>query len=426
MDKKINKKFLKTFLLLAWGFLSALSFAQVKIDIPEARSRAAQNIAVVPFSNDRKGEIDYIISADLFKSGFFKPISPKKFSDRPNSPSEINYGTFASLGASYVVIGRVLGNGEGQVVLSEVGGGAVVLNEKIKAANSRAFAHRAANLILEKLTGKAGIFDSKIAYILERGKGENRSYSLVVADSDGGNRREIARSNEPILSPSWSPNGASIAYMTYANYKSQIVVKSAGGGGGRVVVQSESTVSAPSWSPNSSSLAVAMADKNGNTDIYLVDMGGGKRRLTNSKSIDTEPVFSSDGRYIYFTSDRGGSPQIYRMNPDGSGVSRAVVGGRYSSNADLSPDNRYMALTRQSGGGYQIGLYELGSGRFTALSSGRLDEGASFAPNGELLIYATSEGSRRVLKMVNLKGEVVQTLSDPNGKMRDPAWQPKK
>lgn len=416
---------MKKLILIFVAFWSILGFAQVQIDIPEARSRSAQNIAVVPFSNDRAAEIDYIISADLYKSGFFKPISPKKFSDRPNSPNEINYAQFGQIGANYVVIGRILAKGEGQVVLAEVGGQSIVLNEKIRASNNRAFAHQAANLILKQLTGKAGIFESKIAYILERGKGQNRSYSLIVADSDGANRREIARSNEPILSPSWSPNGARIAYMTYSNYKSQIVVSGASGGG-RVVVQSDSTVSAPSWAPDSSRLAVAMADNNGNTDIYIVDMGGGKRRLTNSKSIDTEPVFAPDGRSIYFTSDRGGSPQIYRMNTDGSGVSRAVVGGKYSSNADISPDSRYMALTRQSGGGYQIGLYELGSGRFTALTSGRLDEGASFAPNGELLIYGTSEGSRRVLKMVNLKGEVVQTLSDPNGKMRDPAWQPVK
>ncbi|SUO93251.1 Tol-Pal system beta propeller repeat protein TolB [Suttonella ornithocola] len=413
---------------LACFLPTAWAVAQVSINIPEAQKRAAQPIAVVPVQNDQGDKIDYIIASDLHKSGFFQPISPDKFPSRPKSPAEINYPEFQQLGANYIVLGRVLQRGtnaRAQFVLNQTNNQAVLFNEELRGANTRQLAHAAADLILEKLTGKRGAFGTQVAYVLEQVRGKNRRYSLIVSDADGGNRREIASGNQPILSPSWAPDSRQIAYMTYANNHAQIVVQSASGGGARVVVRTEGTSSAPSWSPDGRQLAISQADANGNMDIYLVDVGSGVlHRLTNNASIDTEPTFSPDGRTIYFTSDRAGTPQIYRMNRGGGGVQRAVVGGNYSSNAELSPDGKYLALTRQSGGGYQIGLYNLQNGRFSALTNGRLDEGATFAPNGELLMYTAIEGGRSVLKMINLKGQVVQTLSDPSGRLRDPAWAP--
>lgn len=408
-------------IVLSAGF----SFAQVSIDIPAAQRRAAIPIAIVPVPGDQE-QMDYIIASDLFKSGYFQPIAPDRFSNRPNSPSEIDYGQFAQLGAQYVVLGRLLGNaGQAQFVMNQVGDQSVVMNEEIRGASNRMLAHATADRILEVLTGKRGAFATRIAYVLEQNRSNSRRYALVVSDVDGGNRQEIASSDQPILSPTWSPDGRQLAYMTYADYQAQIVIQSAEGGGRRVVLQSDSTSSAPAWSPDGSQLAVSLSTGEGNMDIFLVDVGSGAQtRLTNHAGIDTEPAFSPDGGSIYFTSDRAGSPQIYRMGRNGGGAERVVVGSNYSSNAELSPDGQYLALTRQSGGGYQIGLYELGSGRFSALTSGRLDEGSTFAPNGEMLMYTAMEGGRSVLKLINLKGEVVQTLSDPSGRLRDPAWAP--
>ena len=228
---------------------------------------------------------------------------------------------------------------------------------------------------------------------------------------------------EPILSPSWAPNGRAIAFVTYANHYAQIVIQELGGGR-RVVAQGNGISSAPAFSPDGNYLAFVQSDNN-NPDIYLLNLAsGGKTRLTDHSAIDTEPAFSPDGNYIYFTSDRSGSPQIYRMGRNGGSAERVVSGNGYSANSDLSPDGSSLVLTRQSGGGYQIGTYDLASKRFDALTNGRLDEGASFAPNGQLIIYATKEGGRSVLKVINSKGGVAQTLSDPNGRLRDPAWSP--
>ncbi|MDO4434987.1 MAG: Tol-Pal system beta propeller repeat protein TolB [Cardiobacteriaceae bacterium] len=412
-----------------WIGLVAMSFglttwAQVEVNVSGAKV-GTKRIAVVPFVADGSGQVDFVISSDLHKTGQFQPIDPKTYPMRPTGPQELNFSQWQGLGADYVVIGRAL-NGQSsmvQFVLADVATGQILANEQVQQIDMRRAAHESADRILERLTGKRGAFATPIAYVLERGSGGNRSYALVVSDSDGANRKELVQSASPILSPAWSPNGRAIAFATYNGNQSQIVIQHLAGGS-KVVVQSRNTASAPSFSPDGRRL-VYMQSVDGNADIFSIDLASGNsQRLTNHAAIDTEPTFSPDGRYIYFTSDRSGSPQIYRMNASGGGEQRIPISGSYSANASLSPDGQFLALTRQSGGGAQIGLYDLRHGRFEALTNGRLDEGASFAANGDMLIYATHEGGRSILKIINSKGGVAQTLSDPQGRLRNPAWAP--
>ncbi len=413
--------------LLTFSVAVATASAQLAIDISGAR-RAPQPIAVLPVDNDPGVRIDYIISSDLYKTGMFQPIAPNRIRVRPKSPTEVDYGEFTRLGVNYLLMGRVFGDSArqgAQFVLDQVNSEQTLFNQRILAANARQLSHQAADLVLERLTGTRGAFATQIAYVSEQRSGSTRRYRLIVSDVDGANRREVFSSSLPILSPAWSPGGKQLAYMTYSHHHAQIVVQSVDGGARRVVTQSQGTISSPSWSPDGRQIALARADDGGNMDIYLLDLASGaERRLTTHGGIDTEANFSPDGRYLYFTSDRAGNPQIYRMNRDGGGITRAVIGGNYSSNSELSPDGRTMVLTRQSGGGYQIGLYDLTTRHFRALTGGRLDEGATFAPDGRLIMYTAMDNGRSVIRMINLKGKVTQTLSDPSGQLRDPAWGP--
>ncbi|MBV7433406.1 Tol-Pal system beta propeller repeat protein TolB [Cardiobacteriaceae bacterium TAE3-ERU3] len=402
--------------------MSALQ-AQVVVDVSGAQ-RAAQPIVVLPFQGDNSGKLDFLISSDLQKSGLLQPLDPKRIGMRPAAPNEVDYPAFAQTGADYLVLGRLQGGNSAQVVLSDVKAASVLSNDRITASSERQLAHEIADRIIEKLTGQRGAFATPIAYVLEQEKDGARRYSLMISDVDGANRREVFASNQPILSPSWSPDGRNLAYMTYANNRSQIVVQDIASGSRRVIAESDDISSAPSFSPDGRSLAFVQSSNN-NPDIYIIDLAsGGKTRLTNHAGIDTEPFFSPDGRYVYFTSDRAGSPQIYRVARQGGSAERAVVGNGFSANGDLSPDGKSLVLTRSSGGGYQIGLYDLASGRFDVLTSGRLDEGASFAPNGQMILYATRENGRSVLKVINTQGGEAMTLSDPAGRLRDPAWGP--
>lgn len=411
-------------LLIAAGCLLMMGVkAQVAVNVSGAQ-RAAKPIIVLPFEGDRSAKLDYLISSDLHKSGFLQPIDPKRVSMRPASPSDVDYPALAKTGADYLVLGRMQANHAAQVVLSDVKAAKIIGNDRVVASSERQLAHEIADRIIEQLTGQRGAFATKIAYVLEQEKDGIRRYSLIISDVDGANRHEVFASNLPILSPAWSPDGRNLAYMTYANNRSQIVIQDIGSGSRRIIAESDDISSAPTFSPDGRMLAFVQSSNN-NPDIFLVDLASGsKSRLTNHAGIDTEPFFSPDGRYIYFTSDRAGKPQIYRVTRQGGNAERVVVGSGFSANGDLSPDGKSLVLTRRSGGGYQIGLYQLDSGRFDVLTSGRLDEGASFAPSGQMIIYGTRENGRSILKIINTQGGDALTLSDPVGRLRDPAWGP--
>lgn len=410
-------------LLLLTLMLPLTAQAQVRVNVSGA-GVAAQPIAVLPIQGDPGVKMDYIIASDLHKTGLFQPIDPKILPERPNTPGEIHYPAWQQAGIDYIVLGRMQSPNAGQFVLSDTASASVLSNEHLADRNARRLAHQIADRIIGRLTGKRGAFATSLAYVLEQGNGDNRRYSLLVSDVDGANRHEIFSSQEPIMSPAWAPNGKALAYVAYNNNHVQIVIQDLNSGSRRVVAQGRGMSNAPAFSPDGKTLAFVQSE-NGNPDIYTLDlMSGRKTRLTRHAAIDTEPVFSPDGRFIYFTSDRAGNPQIYRMNSNGGSAERVVIGSGYSAGGDLSPDGRSLVLTRQTGGSYQIGLYDLNSNHFKKLTGGKLDEGASFAPNGQLIIYATKEGGHSILKVINSKGGVAQTLSDPKGRLRDPAWGP--
>ncbi|MGE5336502.1 MAG: DPP IV N-terminal domain-containing protein, partial [Gemmatimonadota bacterium] len=152
--------------------------------------------------------------------------------------------------------------------------------------------------------------------------------------------------------------------------------------------------------------------------------GSGLRRLTRSDAIDTEPSYSPDGKYIYFTSDRGGGPQIYRMSTDGSGVQRVTFSGDYNVTPRVSPDGRLLAYIGRRGGKFQVYSLDLATNQELVLTDTVMDESPSFAPNGRMLLYATEINGRGILATVSTDGRVRTRLSGPSGDVREPTWGP--
>ena len=152
--------------------------------------------------------------------------------------------------------------------------------------------------------------------------------------------------------------------------------------------------------------------------------GGEPRRLTQSSSIDTEPTCSADGRWIYFVSDRGGSPQIYRMPATGGGVERVTFNGNYNISPALSPDGKAMAFISRVGGAYRLHLMDLASSSVTALTDTSADETPSFSPNSRLILYATQQQGREALMTTTLDGRIKARLSGQSGDIREPDWGP--
>jgi TolB protein len=386
-------------------------------------------IAIVPFAAEEKlGQgITPVVAADLQRSGLFKLIDPAGL--RPHETVEVSYPDWVNRGAGALVIGNATALAGGQVSirfqLLDVAKQVQLASyaETVPSEQLRAAAHRIADLIYEKLTGDAGVFSTRIAFVVKQGK----KYSLQVADADGYNAQSVIEYTEPIISPSWSPDGTRLAYVSFENKKPVVYVQTLATRARKAVANFRGSNSAPAWSPDGSKLAVVLSLMGG-SQIFLINAdGGGLQRLSQSSGIDTEPSFSPDGRYIIFTSDRGGSPQIYRM-PVTEGASRSAerltFEGSYNVSPHYSPDGRSFTFIHRSGDGFNVATQDLATRQVQLLTDSKFDESPSFAPNGRIILYATEIKGRGILSAVSSDGKTRQQLSTQAGDIREPAWGP--
>jgi TolB protein len=419
--------------LFCFCFLSAFLFAalspaparaQLRIEISGVGASQIP-IAVAGFADESIApqKITSIIKADLARSGVFRLV------DTANVISEssaVNYGEWKAAGADALVVGSVqrLADGRFDVryrLLDTVKSQPLsALSLLTQPQSLRVTGHKIADDIYEKLTGAKGIFATRIAYVTKAG----REYRLEIADADGEGIQVALRSNEPIISPAWSPDGTKVAYVSFEAKKPVVYVQNLITRQRTVIANYKGSNSAPSWSPDGSRLALALS-RDGLTQVYLINAnGGGLRRLTNTNSINTEPQFSADGKQIYFTSDRSGSPQIYRMGLNNGDAQRVTFGGNYNISPRVSPDGQSIAYISRREGNFQLYLLDLSSGQEMRLSDTVKDESPSFSPNGKYLMYATESGRRGSLSVVSVDGRIKQRLTTHTGDIREPTWGP--
>jgi len=385
-------------------------------------------IAVMQFADEGvlPASITDIIEADLLRSGRFRTQYAGGVNPLPTEPAQVNFSDWKSRNTDALVIGAAqkLPDGRFEVRFrlldvpkqSQLAGVAFTLT----GAQVRATAHRIADVIYEKLTGERGVFSTRIAYIVK----QNSRFELRIADADGQGAQVALASREPIISPSWSPDGTRLAYVSFESKKPVVYVHSLITGQRHVVANFRGSNSAPAWAPDGKQLAVVLS-KEGGSQLYLMNADGSNvRRLAQSGAIDTEPFFSPDGQFIYFTSDRGGSPQIYRMPAAGGEPSRITFDGGYNVSPRLSQDGKTMAFVSRRDGHFQLAVMDLESRQVQILTDTQRDESPSFAPNGRMILYASEVGSRGVLAAVSADGRVKQRLSVQAGDVREPAWGP--
>ena len=410
--------------LLIAGLSAMPTWAQFRVEVSGVGLTQVP-IAFAPLRGEETSpqKISAIVQADLERSGQFRGVTAGVVVDETQRP---DISAMRQKGADALLTGSISRMADGRydvrVRLWDVvrGQDLGAMSYVVVTGDLRLASHKISDFIYEKLTGDKGVFSTRIAYVTKSG---NR-FNLWVADSDGANAQSALASPEPIISPSWSPSGGQLAYVSFESRKPVVYIHDVSTGKRRVIANFRGSNSAPSWSPDGRTLAVTLS-RDGGSQLFAIDAAGGEpRRLTQSAAIDTEPVFSPDGTAIYFVSDRGGAPQIYRMPASGGPANRVTFNGTYNISPAISPDGRWLTYISRIGGAFKLHVMDIASGNVAAITDTSRDERPSFAPNSRLIVYATQQDGREALMTTTLDGRIKARLSGQGGDLREPNWGP--
>ena len=393
----------------------------------------------MPFSDEGVGYgISRIIANDLLQSGVFKPIAITHLPENPNNINEVEFLKWKSY-ADSLIVGHVTKIYETTTIQIEL----ISVYKKVRLVkykysfseeqlnNSmfvRKVAHKFSDMIFKKLTGLRGIFTTKLAYVSVTKTKKGRVYSLDISGVDGLDTQSVFKSRKSIMSPSWTPDGNSITFVSFENDKAEIWQINLLNRKRRKIFSFRGNASSPSWSASGDKLAVTLVRK-GNSDIYVLDLKAKKfYRFTKHKSVDTEATWSPDEKYIYFLSNRNGQPQIYRKSFENNkvgAIKKITAKGSYNTSPDVSIDNKYLAFLHRKKGKYKVALQDLSSGKLRIISNTNFDEAPSFSPNGQMLVYASkTKQGLGVIAITNILGKGHQIYSSNIKDVREPAWSP--
>ena len=419
------KKYILIILLIAQPI-----FSELVLEITKG-SDNPYSLALLNFdgSETKIYEVSNIVKNDLNRTGEFRILDNKQLLSIPTNEDNLNYSDFKLLGIDYIVMGSLEEEDtsnisavykifsvqkESQLRTSTVYG----VPNKLKQ-----LAHYISDGIYEEITGLKGVASTRLLYVTEEFSGGISQFKLNVADADGSNEQILLRSNEPIISPSWSPDSKKVAYVSFETGMAKVFIQNIATGKREIVLENKFQISSPSWSPNGKFMSLTLY-QDGNAEIYILNLKNKNlTRLTNHYSIDTESSWSPNGSKIMFTSGRSGSPQLYEINLKkfNAKPQRITFEGNYNAKGSYLPNGEGVVFVHRKNSNFQIALKYFNENFVRPLTNSQLDESPSISANGNVIIYAISENETGLLAGVTLSGARFR-LPMKKGEVREPSW----
>jgi len=382
-------------------------------------------VAILKFEGDQKvsNNIDKIIRNNLKRSGEFNLFANEDLLSLPTNETEVIFNDFKILNIDYLVIGKIVKDGISISVVYDIFD--INKGKKIRTSTvygipnkNRQLGHYVSDGIYEEITGMKGISSTKILYVTE-----NKNFNLMVADADGSNEQILLKSNDPIISPAWSPDSKKVAYVSFETGMAKVYIQDIATGERELAIENSSQISSPSWSPDGKFLSLTMY-QDGNAEIYILNLKNRNlTRLTNHFSIDTESSWSPKGSKIMFTSGRSGSPQLYEIDLRrfNAKPKRITFDGNYNAKGSYLPNNEGFIFVHRENKNFQIAIKYFNENFIRPLTNAQLDESPSISPNGNVIVYAIKDDGMSLLAGVTLSGAKFR-LPAKMGFVREPAW----
>ena len=421
----------KNLVLVALLLVPAMGFGELFLEITKG-SEDPYKVAMIPFEGNSRvsKQVNNIMRNDLIRTGEFSILDEELLLPVKMIDDELVFSDWKLLGMDYLVTGKIVNKNNSMDINYEI----YDIHKKRKVRSSKVFgipnqirqlAHYTSDGIYESITGIKGIAATRLLYVNEIKDSQLISrYKLMLADSDGANEKILLSSSEPIISPSWSPDGKRVAYVSFETGMAKVFIQEIASGKREAVLSKDTQISSPSWSPDGKYLSLTLY-QDGNAEIYILRLRDRTlTRMTNQFAIDTESSWSPRGNKILFTSGRSGSPQIYeldlrKLNPKAKRIS---FEGTYNAKASYLPNEEGIIFVHRSNDGlFHIALKYKKENFIRVLTEAKMDESPSVAPNGNMVIYGIREENLSMLAGFSLSGAKFK-LPASNGEVREPAW----
>ena len=421
----------KNLFLVVLLLFPIFTYGELFLEITKG-SEDPYRVAMIPFEGNSRvsKQLNDIMRNDLIRTGEFSILDEELLLPVKIINDELVFSDWKLLGIDYLVTGTIANANNSLDISYEI----FDIHKKRKVRSSKVFgipnqirqlAHYTSDGIYESITGIKGIAATRLLYVNEVKDSRLISiYKLMLADSDGANEKVLLSSSEPIISPSWSPDGKRVAYVSFETGIAKVFIQEIASGKREAVLSQDTQISSPSWSPDGKYLSLTLY-QDGNAEIYILRLRDRTlTRMTNQFAIDTESSWSPKGNKILFTSGRSGSPQIYeldlrKLNPKAKRIS---FEGTYNAKASYLPNEEGVIFVHRSNDGlFHIALKYKRENFIRVLTEAKMDESPSVAPNGNMVIYGIKENDLSMLAGFSLSGAKFK-LPASDGEVREPAW----